>query len=399
MQKGISMATAWVRQITSEVKRLGTRKASWYVFWKEPGGRLRKKSFGPTSKDKDAKRLAELKAVELRADLKLERYHDVRPARWDEFLAEFTSGHLARRAPSTRDAYSASLGHFERICKLKKARLEDIDSRTVEQFIDKRLREDGSKPDSTVSVSTVNKDLRAIKAALNKARRMGYIAAVPTIEFLREPQRLPPFITDAHFAQIFAHCHVAQRPQHHPRPEAWWKGLLVMDILTGWRIGELLALEWRDVNLDDGYATTRAGANKGKRDSIVWLHGIVREHMAGLRLTADPRELVFAWNGARRQLYDEFHRIQTAAGIDLECRIDRPHTCTASCRLYGFHDGRRAFATHNAALMSREALKVLMRHSSEQTTARYINYAEQIRPAAQRLHVPEVLRLPERKAE
>ena len=57
-----------------------------------------------------------------------------------------------------------------------------------------------------------------------------------------------------------------------------------------------------------------------------------------------------------------------------------------------------AFATHNAGLMSREALKVLMRHASEQTTAKYINYAEQIRPAAQRLHVPEILRLPAPRA-
>lgn len=161
-----------------------------------------------------------------------------------------------------------------------------------------------------------------------------------------------------------------------------------MDLLTGWRIGELMSLEWRDVDLEEGYAITRAAQNKGKRDGVVWLHEKIREHLAGLRLNDEPRSLVFPWHAHRRQLYDEFHRIQVTAGIKLDCRIERPHKCTDSCRMYGFHDGRRAFATHNSMRMSREALKVLMRHASESTTAKYINYAQQIRPAAQVLHVP-----------
>ena len=42
--------------------------------------------------------------------------------------------------------------------------------------------------------------------------------------------------------------------------------------------------------------------------------------------------------------------------------------------------------------MTRETLQALMRHQSPLTTARYINYAKQVNPAVQALHVPDVLK-------
>lgn len=185
---------------------------------------------------------------------------------------------------------TASLGHLERLCDLKGKPLDCISARTIERFTEKRLQERGKKPGSTISVASLNKDLRAIKAALNKARKLGYLKSTPDIEFLREPERLPPFITDTDFRRIYEACRDAEQPADHPEPAAWWRGLLTMDILTGWRIGELLSIEWRDVNLDEGYATTRASANRGKRDGVVWLHEVVREMLRGLRQSADPRE-------------------------------------------------------------------------------------------------------------
>lgn len=47
-----------------QVAKQGKRKASWYCFWKDLDGRLRKKSFGPGS---DAKRMAEMHAADLNA--------------------------------------------------------------------------------------------------------------------------------------------------------------------------------------------------------------------------------------------------------------------------------------------------------------------------------------------
>lgn len=113
-----------------------------------------------------------------------------------------------------------------------------------------------------------------------------------------------------------------------------------------------------------------------------------------------------------RWMNDEFERIQSAAGIDLPCRVTKKtaaelraeskeqrqrtveaaHVCSPACHRYAFHDERRAFATMNAANMTREALQALMRHQSSLTTERYINFARQINPAIANLHVPQVLR-------
>lgn len=61
-----------------------------------------------------------------------------------------------------------------------------------------------------------------------------------------------------------------------------------------------------------------------------------------------------------------------SCNLRISCQDRRPHKCTPTYHLYGFHDEWRAFATMNAPHMSREAL---MWHQSPLTTARYINTA------------------------
>ena len=63
--------SAWTKQIASQVKKHGKRKASWYCLWNEPGGTRRKKSCGPGS---DGRRRAELLADQLRSQLTLGIY-------------------------------------------------------------------------------------------------------------------------------------------------------------------------------------------------------------------------------------------------------------------------------------------------------------------------------------
>jgi integrase len=170
--------------------------------------------------------------------------------------------------------------------------------------------------------------------------------------------------------------------------------------MTGWRIGEILALRWTDVDLDKGHAITRHTDNKGKRDEITPLHPVVIEHLKKIR-AFHPN--AFPWEHHRRTLDVEFAAIQDAAGIDLPCpatgkrrgeewQEGDAHECTDACHRYGFHDERRAFATMNAMSMTREALQALMRHKQAETTARYINMARQLNPALAALHVPEVLK-------
>ena len=67
--------------------------------------------------------------------------------------------------------------------------------------------------------------------------------------------------------------------------------------MTGWRIGELLALRWVDVDLEAGTAVTRYADNKGGRSENIALHPVVIDQLRDLR-SFDDR--VFPWNKDRR---------------------------------------------------------------------------------------------------
>jgi integrase len=149
----------------------------------------------------------------------------------------------------------------------------------------------------------------------------------------------------------------------------------------------MLGLRREDLDLDAGYAITRAEDNKGDRDDRVKLHPVVVEHLKKL---ASFAPVVFPWNYDRRTLDVQLDRIQTAAGINLPC--SKRHEHTDACHLYSFHDWRRAFATMNATRLTADALQALMRHKSYQTTQVYINLARQVDDAVDVLHVPEVLK-------
>ncbi len=241
-------------------------------------------------------------------------------------------------------------------------------------------------PGSTVSVATINKELRHLKASLRKAHEWGYLPVVPKFHMVKEPKKLLLYVTPEHFAAIYQACDVATGPAGNNYLAAdWWRGLLMFDYMTGWRIGEMLSLAWDDVSLDQGYAITRHDDNKGGRDERVPLHLTVVEH---LRKIVDFGPLVFPWPKDRRSLYEEFARIQTAAGIDLPCPEKHEHT--DACHRYGFHDLRRAFATMNADRLTGDALQALMRHKSYATTQRYINIARQLDQSTAALYVPDV---------
>ncbi len=381
--------SAWVRQCPRQVANVGVDKAKWYVHWKEPDGRRRCKSCG---KGRTGKRDAERAAERVRAQLVTATYKKAQvEIGWKDFCRRYDEKVLANLQPSSRSAIIDSLKQFTK--HVRPLRLSSITAETFADFIAKRRNDRGRKPGSRVSPATVNKDLRHVKGALRMAVDWEYLDKVPRFKMLREPQKLPKYVAPDHFAAIYEACDVATLPGDLTvSPADWWRGLIVMAQMTGWRIGELLALRWSDVDLDAGFAITRHRDNKGHRDDKVPLHEVVVDHLQAVKSFS---EMVFPWPPHRRTLDSQFGRIQDAAGIHLPCPDagDPDHgECTPACHRYSFHDERRAFATLNAEHMTREALQKLMRHRSPDTTDRYINMARQLNPAVGKLHAPSVLR-------
>jgi integrase len=383
------MARVWIFQDDKQVKKHGEKKASWYVGWFDPAGKKRCKSCGAGEEGKTAAmRLKKKRAAELITGT----YQSNDRKTWDEFQKEYEDKIVSGMSIRTREEIKAALKHFKRL--VKPVRVSAIKTSTIDEFTAKRRKERGKYQGDTISPFTVNKDLRHLRAALKKAHRWGYLAAAPDFDMEKEPQKLPTYITPEAFAAIYNACaKTAKLPDDQPYPAAdWWRALLVMAYMTGWRISELLALRRKDLDLDAGSAVTRWEDNKGKRDEKTKLHAVVVEH---LKKVAGFDRAVFPWNKDKTALYDEFAAIQTAAKIKLHC--PKSHKHTDACHVYGFHDLRRAFATMNADKLTPDALQALMRHRSYSTTQRYIAIARQMDQAVAGLHVPDVLK--ETKAE
>ena len=268
--------------------------------------------------------------------------------------------------------------------------MADITTSLLDKFKAKRSQQPGEKKGSKVSPATINSELRVISAAVKKATLWKYLQEEPVFKWMKEPQKMPRFMTEEHFAAIYAACHHAKRPTRLPYSAGeWWQGLLTFIYFTGWRISEPTALLRRDVNFDGGYAVTRYADNKGYRDELVKLHPIVVEHL--VKLNSFHTEM-FPWTHSERQLWREFQDIQQAAGIRLHCPEKNNHQCGTDCWFYGFHDIRRTFATVTGQELSPAELQAVMRHKDYSTTQQYINERERmLGMSTEKMRVPAVL--------
>jgi integrase len=371
---------AWTFQDSRQKRKLGEKKCPWSVGWIDPDGIRRSKKIGSESMAEKFKRKKE-------GQLAAGTYQSESRKQWADFRREYEERIADGLEPKTRKEILNALNHFDRLASPNW--LHVIKTQTIDGYVTHRRGERGLKRSSVVSPATINKELRHIKAALRVAQDWGYLTVVPKVRMLKEPKKLPRYVTPEHFAEIYEACKVAVRPKgQHYQPADWWRAFLTFQYMTGWRLGEPLALRWDDVSLDKATAITCYDDNKGDRDDLVPLHPVVVDH---LRRIADFGLLVFPWPHGESTIWKDFARIQEAAGIHLPCREKHEHT--PACHFYGFHDLRRAFATQNAERLSGDALQALMRHKSYSTTQRYINMARQVNRAVEKLHVPEILRV------
>lgn len=353
------MARVWIFQQPRQKRSLGD-KAPWYVGWYQ--GRNRR------SKKVGTKTEARAYQSRLEAAANADEFTGTVKTTWDQARTEYDTEVMATRRPGTRMQSKIALDHVARILTPKA--VADVTRQALTRFCTERVNEG-------VTRATVNKDLRMLRAFLRESAKRKYIFRAPEIPFLKEPTKVPTYITPEVFSKLYAACSVATDPAEQGfTPQQWWQAYLVFLYLTGWRCWEPLALTKEDVEWDNARVFLRAEHNKGDRDEVVPLHPVVIEH---LRRVKSFGPMLLPWPLPRRKLWDAFHKIQDAAGVK---RRDG--------KRYGFHDLRRGFATMNADRMSSDALQVIMRHRDYGTTKRYINLARQLNPATRDIFVPDL---------
>jgi len=219
-----------------------------------------------------------------------------------------------------------------------------------------------------LSLKSINNMLTVLHKLLALAQEQGVIAHVPRVKLFRTEKPAFDFLT---FEE-------AERLAADAEPE--WRPVLLVALKTGLRQGELIGLQWSDVDLQRGKLHVRrtiwrgvTGSPKGGRERTVDLPASVVDALKGHRHLRGP--YVFCQEDGQ-PLTDgllklPLQRAVQAAGISREQgRI-------------GWHDLRHTYGSHLA--MRGVPLKViqeLMGHATIEMTMRYAHLAPEARESA-----------------
>ncbi len=370
---------AWVFQDSRQKKKHGT-KAPWSVGWIDPDGKRRSKRIGSKSR-------AEKYSRKMEGQLAAGTYENVCRVSWSSFVGEYDCRVLSSLKPASRVEVLTSLRHFNRI--VNPVHVDGVRTAMIDDYIARRKVERGRKPGSVVSPYTIKKELSSIRAALNVALDWEYLAKVPKFRRVKVPDADPRPVTREHFQAIYSACDVATMPAGLPyAPVHWWQAILMFAMTTGWRKNEILSLDRSELDLESGRIKTLASINKGSRDDVDFLPEATLDH---LRQIKSFHSAVFPWPHGEKSFDAQYHRIQRAAGIHLDCIIQQRHECT-TCHVYVLHDLRRAYATENVDRLPIATLQKKMRHRNIRTTMRYVDMASKMKKATDEIYVPEVRR-------
>ena len=241
--------------------------------------------------------------------------------------------------------YSEHLGHEPTI--------EDLTGISVQRFISARKLK--------VSAATALKDrvhLVALWSHLFRLRRVD-VAPAAVLPPMRAPRRVPRAYRAHEVAAILRAC-LATHGGIDGRPASIWHASLVRAAFeTAERVGALLAVEWRDVDLAERAILLRAENRKGAHQDLLRpISPITAGWLAELRRDAGDRRLVWRWDRTPTHLWAHFKSICKRAGV-------QPR---------GYHGLRRAAASYIAAAGGLSEAAAALGHASASTTqAHYVD--------------------------
>ncbi|MFB1484421.1 tyrosine-type recombinase/integrase [Corallococcus sp. RDP092CA] len=236
-----------------------------------------------------------------------------------------------------------------------------------------RLRKGSGPP--PMSPRYINNTLTVLHKLLTLAQEQGVIAHVPRVKLLKVAK--PPF--------DFLTFEEAERLVAHAEPE--WRTLILVAIKTGLREGELMGLQWNDLDLQRGKLQVRRTRTKGEEGPP----------KGGCERTVDlPTSTVETLKG-HRHLRGAYVFCQEDGQPLTDGLMRRPlERClrwadiTREQGRIGWHDLRHTYGSHLA--MRGVPLKViqeLMGHATLEMTMRYAHLSPETKErAVQQLDAP-----------
>lgn len=164
-----------------------------------------------------------------------------------------------------------------------------------------------------VSAETANHSRKCLVALWRWCRDKEIVRGGPTVAKLKTPKRRPKALTDEELIRLVeATQRIPGTIGGMPAP-TWWLTLLAIEIDTGIRAGELLALRWEWIDWDRGRIDVPAEVRKGKsEDASYWLPPSTRHWLAALR---KPHGLILGWARHVSRYYQLWDDLLEAAGL------------------------------------------------------------------------------------
>jgi integrase len=220
------------------------RGRTWTVRWQERG-RTRTKAIGLT------KSLAQRFLAKKEADLAIAEALGIRAldtVRFEDFLNDLPAACRGKKSAITILRELEFLRAVALPC-FRGRLLSDIQREDIERFVSKRMQ------DRDLSAGTRNRYLSILSALFREALIRNHVRENPCkgIPRGKEARYEPPFLdltAQARLASVF---------------EPPLRNAILLTLDTGLRLGELLRLDWRDIDLERKALTVRVSKNKTPR--------------------------------------------------------------------------------------------------------------------------------------
>ncbi len=331
------------------VQQRGTKKGSWYVHLQINGKRIRK-----------VIKEARTKAEALRAERMI--ISELFENRWgsggQKNFTEFVENSYKPYAEEHKKGFYVELSVLKVLTKrFGKSCLCDITPEEIEKFKRERASET-TKFGKLRSKATVNRDVAVLSAVFNLAKDFGELKENPVnhVKYYTDLPTRERVLSEDEERILFEAI----------RDEVRFSNQVEILLYTGMRRGELFKLEWRDVDLEEGYINLRKETTKTNRARPLPMLSNVKAIFENLsRETGEihPEAKIFS-------------------GIDSQANTFSNHF-TEVCKGLGFkdltvHSLRHTYSTRAYECnMSAFAQKALLGHSKLTMTDRYTHVSKE----------------------
>lgn len=329
-------------------RRGKTWNATFYL-----AGKRRRKSLG-----RDKKR-AEAAFKELVYKLSRNEFLLARKTPLASYADEFLEYAKSRLSEKTHLNYSIAVGHLKTYLADKEGVkwLQDLDLGMLDRYVAFRLKCPSSrKKDGTIERSTVNTELKGIKRFCNRAVELGYLRESPArkVKLLATARKNPRFFNEDEAALILNSC-----------ADEKARDIYLVLLYTGLRIGELVNLEWDDIDFMRRVITIRPKSfwkPKGNEERLIPMHQAVF-----YALFAKEKESRWVFADAKGEKL-KIHSIETG----FKRRLEKLGISDAS-----LHTWRHTFASYLTMRTGNiRAVQKLLGHKSIRTTEIYSHLSD-----------------------